>query len=61
VEARVERALGVRGPALVSDDGRLAYFDASRLAARQDRRLTAAQRTALGDRLVDAGAGTGDS
>lgn len=52
IEAQLQKVLGVSAPALVSEDGRLSYFDASKLAAAEKAELTPAQRTDLGDSVV---------
>jgi phosphoglycerol transferase len=52
VEAQIRKTLGVPAAALVSEDGRLAYFDASKLAATERAKLSPAQRAQLGDSIV---------
>jgi hypothetical protein len=53
VEAQIRKALGVAAPALVSADGRLAFYDGRPLGQRLAATLPEAQRHALGQALVD--------
>ena len=52
IEEQLEKVLGVSAPTLVSEDGRLSYFDASKLASAQKAELTPEQREQLGESIV---------
>jgi phosphoglycerol transferase len=52
VERELGQVLGVDGPSFASEDGRLSYFDASKLAEAQKARLSPQERADLGQSVV---------
>jgi hypothetical protein len=52
-EKQIEKTLGVSGPSVVSEDNRLAFFSASGLSSLEHKQLSAAQRTRLGESVID--------
>jgi phosphoglycerol transferase len=52
IRAQLQKLLGVDAPTDVSEDGRLVYYDASKLASQEQAQLTPPQRTALAETLL---------